>query len=272
MGFLKIPGLGTVHYHEYGTGTKPLLAFHGYGMTGKQFHVLEQSVLSEYRVYGFDHFFHGDSKLENWTEKQILAGMPRQRVKAYAEAWFSIHGRQRISLMAYSIGANLALILLEEYPDLVDELILMAPDGLAGYKGFSFLQHHPAGRLLFKTATKSKWLMPGILKTLKRFKTIDDSLYTIAYNEVDTIKKREDVFYTLNLIRFLQPDMQKVIALINQYHIKCTLIFGRDDLLFPLKPALPLIEQIEGAEVHEVPMGHWLVTKELDNYLVNLAV
>ncbi|MDB5011311.1 MAG: alpha/beta fold hydrolase, partial [Mucilaginibacter sp.] len=33
MGFLQLPALGKVHFHEYGTGTKPLLAFHGYGMT-----------------------------------------------------------------------------------------------------------------------------------------------------------------------------------------------------------------------------------------------
>ena len=272
MGFLNISGLGKVHYHEYGTGTKPMLAFHGYGMTGKQFHVLEQSVLSDYRVYGFDHFFHGESKLAGWTEKQILAGMPKSMVRAYLDEWFNIHGRQRVSLMAYSIGSNMALILLEEYADLVDEVILMAPDGLVGYKGFAFLQHHPVGRVLFKTATKSKWLMPGILKTLKRLKTIDDNLYTIAYNEVDTPKKREDVFYTLNLIRFLQPDVKKVTRHINQHRIKCCLIFGRDDLLFPKKAAAPVIELLDDAEIHEVPMGHWLVTKQLDNYLVNLPV
>ncbi|MDB5134976.1 MAG: alpha/beta hydrolase, partial [Mucilaginibacter sp.] len=48
MGFLQIPGLGKVHYYEYGSGSKPLLAFHGYGMTGKQFHVLTNSVLKQY--------------------------------------------------------------------------------------------------------------------------------------------------------------------------------------------------------------------------------
>src|ERR1700761_7114504 len=64
MGYLQLPGLGKVHFHEYGQGTKPMLAFHGYGMTGKQFHVLEQSVMPRYKIYGFDHFFHGDSRLE----------------------------------------------------------------------------------------------------------------------------------------------------------------------------------------------------------------
>jgi pimeloyl-ACP methyl ester carboxylesterase len=272
MGFLQLPGLGSVHYHEYGTGDKPLLAFHGYGMTGKQFHVLEQSVLSKYKVYGFDHFFHGESKLNGWTEQQILAGMPKAMVRSYLEEWFKVYGRQRISLMAYSIGANFVLILLEEYADLVDEVILMAPDGLVGYQGFKILQHNPAGRLLFKSVTKSKWLAPSLLKGLKRVKVIDDDLYTIAYNEIDTAKKREDVFYTLNLIRHLQPDMEKVSDHINQYQVKCCLIFGRYDLLFPKKPAMPIIELLNNAEVHEVPMGHWLVTAALDTYLVNLPV
>lgn len=270
MGFLQLPRLGTVHYHEYGTGTKPMLAFHGYGMTGKQFDVLEQSVLTEYRVYGFDHFFHGESQLTGWAEKDILAGMPKAMVKLYLEEWFHVHGRQRISLMAYSIGANFVLVLLEDYADLIDEVVLMAPDGLAGYKGFKFLQHHAIGRALFKGITKSKWLAPGILKALKRIKVIDESLYTIAYNEVDTVKKREDVFYTLNLIRFLKPDMQKVITNINRYKIKCLLIFGQDDMLFPKKPTQAIIDLLPNAETHEVPMGHWLVTPALDMYLVNL--
>ena len=139
MGFLQIPGLGKVHFHEYGSGNKPLLAFHGYGMTGKQFHVLKNSILSEYHVYGFDHFFHGESDLDGWTEQQILAGMPKAMVRAYLDEWFKLYGKQRVSLMAYSIGANLALILVEEYPDLIDEIILMAPDGLPVNKGFHFL-------------------------------------------------------------------------------------------------------------------------------------
>ncbi|RKR85344.1 pimeloyl-ACP methyl ester carboxylesterase [Mucilaginibacter gracilis] len=270
MGFLQLPGLGTVHYHEYGSGTKPMLAFHGYGMTGKQFNVLQQSILTDYHVYGFDHFFHGQSVLKGWNEKQILAGMPKAMVKLYLHEWFKVYGRQRISLMAYSIGANFALTLIEDDADMIDEVILMAPDGLAGYKGFTFLQHHTVGRLLFKTISKSQWMAPWLLKVLKRMAMIDDSLYTIAYNEIDTPKKREDVFYTLNLIRFLQPDMAKIAAQVKKYNIKCRLIFGSDDMLFPKKAVMPVIELLNNPEVHEVPMGHWLVTAALDLYLVNL--
>lgn len=269
MGFLAIPGLGRVHYHEYGSGTKPMLAFHGYGMTGKQFHVLKDSVLSQYHVYGFDHFFHGESALDGWAERQILEGMPKAMVKSYLEEWFKIYGRQRVSLMAYSIGANFALILLEEFPDLIDEIILMAPDGLSVYKGFHFMMHRPHGKLFFRRATKSKWLAPSLLKSLKKVRFIDDSLYTIAYSEIDTKRKRLDVYYTLNIIKLLKPDTDKVAALINRHHIKCTLIFGRDDKLFPKSAAMPFITKLEQPKVHVVPLGHWLVVPALDEYLVN---
>ena len=269
MGFLQIPGLGKVHYHEYGSGSKPLLAFHGYGMTGRQFHVLKDSVLPHYSVYGFDHFFHGGSQLEGWTEKQIIAGMPKSMIKAYLDEWFKLHGRQKISLMAYSIGANLALILLEEYPDLIDEITLMAPDGLSVYRGFHFLTKQAVGKYFFRRATKSKWLAPTLLKNLKRVRFIDDSLYNIAYNEIDTEKKRLDVYYTLNLIRLLRPDTNKIADLVNQHQIKCTLIFGRDDKLFPKSAAIPFICRLNNAEVHEVPLGHWLVVTALDEYLAS---
>jgi pimeloyl-ACP methyl ester carboxylesterase len=270
MGFLQIPGLGKVHFHEYGAGIKPLLAFHGYGMTGKQFHVLKNSILTEYHIYGFDHFFHGESALEGWTEQQILGGMPKAMMRAYLDEWFTIYGRQKVSVMGYSIGANLALTLVEEYPDLIDEIILMAPGGLSVYKGFHFLMHQPIGKYFFSRATKSKWLAPSLLRNLRKARFIDDSLYNIAYNEIDTEKKRLDVYYTLNLLRLLKPDVDKIAGLINRYQIKCTLIFGKDDQLFPKSAAMPFIDLLDNAEVYEAPLGHWLVVPALDEYLVNL--
>ena len=105
---------------------------------------------------------------------------------------------------------------------MIDEVILMAPDGLAVYKGFHFLMHRPSGKFFFRRATKSKWLTPSLLKNLKRIGFIDDSLYTISYNEIDTEKKRQDVYYTLNIIKQLKPDTEKVAQLINQYNIKTT--------------------------------------------------
>lgn len=268
MGFLQLPGLGNVHFHEYGAGQKPMLAFHGYGMTGRQFNVLERSVLGKYRVHGFDHFFHGESMLNGQTEKQIIGGIPREMAKLYLEEWFRVYGRQRVSLMAYSIGANIALILLEEFPEWIEHIILMAPDGITPYKGFEFIQHTFWGKSLFRRTTKSKWLAPSLLKGLRRLRVIDENLYTIAYNEIDTPAKRQDVYYTLNLIKHFKPDTARLVNIINTRGVKCLFVFGKDDLLFPKSAAMPFLNQLPGARVIELPMGHWLVTPQLDEYLL----
>jgi pimeloyl-ACP methyl ester carboxylesterase len=271
MGTINIANAGRVYFHEYGTGKKPLLAFHGYGMTGKQFDVLENSVLLEYHVYGFDHFFHGGSVLEGWTEADILVGMPKVMITDYVEEWLKIYGKQRFSVMGFSIGARLALILTEEYPDLIDDIILMSPDGLSVHKGFHFLTNNAIGRSIFSRMTKSKWMATSLLKTLNKAGIIDNNLYQIAHSETDTPKKRLDVYCTLNLLHRVIPDVEKVAALVNEYHIKCILIFGRHDRLFPATAALPFINLLNNPQVHEPPLQHYLVLPALDEYLVSLA-
>ena len=147
----------------------------------------------------------------------------------------------------------------------------MAPDGLSVHKGFHILMHRGWGKYIFNRVTKSNWLALSVLKNLKRLGFIDEALYKIAYSEMDTEKKRLDVYYTLNLIRLLKPDVALVASLINQYKIKCLLIFGQHDNLFPKKAASSFIDLLDNADVHEAPLGHWLVTPALDEYLVNLT-
>ena len=48
-----------LHYYKFGNGPQIMLCFHGYGMHGKQFKILEGTALaSKYTFYGFDLFFH----------------------------------------------------------------------------------------------------------------------------------------------------------------------------------------------------------------------
>lgn len=268
MPALHVPHLGTIHYHEYGSGRSLLFAFHGYGMTGKQFQVLEKSVLPHYRVIGFDHFFHGGSKPAGTEEKRILSGMEKEDVKQYIDAFFTAQGhRERFSLLGYSIGANFVLTLTEFFAAEIDRIILMAPDGLVPHRGFRFLRQHFFGKRLFRRLTYSKTLATSGLNALKRFRLLDDSLHKIAYAEIDTPQKRLDVYFTLNFIRHISPDMQTVAAAINKYGIRVLLIFGKHDALFPKSNANEFLASVPVAEVHEVPLGHWLVTRELDDYL-----
>ncbi len=267
MGFLEIEGLGKVHYHEYGSGEKLLFAFHGYGMTGSQFMVFEQSLLKQYRIVAFDHFFHGTSYLYEVKEASILKGMPPGFLTNYLNNWFKQFGKQRFSLMAYSIGANMALFLLENFAGQVDEIILLAPDGLVPHRGFHFLRASFIGKKLFKKLIYSSWMMARALKLLKMIRVIDPALYVIAHHETDTHEKRLNAYFTIHFLKNIRPDIKKIAALINQNHIRCRLYFGEHDNLFPQKNSKKLLSLLDKPELYVLPLGHWLVTTELDNYI-----
>ena len=53
--------LVNLHYYKFGSGPKAMLCFHGYGMHGKQFKLLESSLGHAYTFYGFDLFFHKET-------------------------------------------------------------------------------------------------------------------------------------------------------------------------------------------------------------------
>ncbi len=267
MGFLEIKGLGKVHYHEYGSGKKLLFAFHGYGLNGKQFDVLEQSFLQQYHIIGFDHFFHGTSTLNEVKEATVVNGMQPEFLNAYVETWFKQFGEQRFSLIGYSIGANMALFLVEQFSGYIDEIILIAPDGLVLHKGFHFLRTSFIGQKLFKKLTYSDWMMVRALKLLRQVKIIDHSLYTIASREIDTPEKRLDAYLTVNFFKTIRPDIERIAALINQNHIRCRLYFGQYDKLFPSGNSKKFISLLARPELYVLPLGHWLVTDELDQYI-----
>lgn len=267
MCFLEIEGLGQLHYHEYGSGEKLMFAFHGYGLTGKQFNVLEKSLLQQYRIIGFDHFFHGTSVLYEVKEASVLKGMQPNLLKLYIETWFKKFGEQRFSLMGYSIGANMALFLLQDFAALVDEIILLAPDGLVRHRGFHFLRTSFIGKKIFRILTFSSWMMVHALFFFRLIRAIDHSLYTIARREIDTPQKRLDAYFTINFLKNIRPDIKHIAALINKYHIRCRLYFGEFDNLFPQSNSKRLIKLLEQPELYILPLGHWLVTTELDEYI-----
>src|ERR1700749_4801027 len=61
----------TLHYYKFGNGPQNMLCFHGYGMHGKQFISLEPALGQKYTFYGFDLFFHKETKLKDQSLNTI---------------------------------------------------------------------------------------------------------------------------------------------------------------------------------------------------------
>ncbi|HZY37074.1 MAG TPA: alpha/beta hydrolase, partial [Mucilaginibacter sp.] len=119
-----------LHYYKFGAGPKAMLCFHGYGMHGKQFKLLEGSLGSKYTFYGFDLFFHKETKLNDQSLATIQKGITKKELVALVDEFNKFEGIDRFSVIGYSMGSHYATVIAEELADRIDEYIIAAPSSL----------------------------------------------------------------------------------------------------------------------------------------------
>lgn len=250
-------------YSQYGQGNQLLIAFHGYGMDGTQFRVLEDSFLKKYSVIGFHLPYHKNGPLdhENWI-KEVKAEI-RSLVKQYEVEQFSLAG--------YSIGSKVTLHLMEEFQNQIDEVFLFAPYGLENHWGLSFVTQG-IGNAFFRLIVNTS-LPEKIMQMVKLLRIIDHSHHEIIQKELLSKSKRKSLCKTLQMAGEIRIKRNELPDLINRNQIKCTIIYGQNDVLFPFKSrSISILSQLNTVYVDQVKEGHWLVTAKLDQTLANREI
>ena len=242
-------------YSEYGSGTQLLFAFHGYGMNGDQFLTFTKSLIPTYKIIGFHLPYHrnGPENHQDWiaiTLTTIYQIITDRKVQNY-------------SLAGYSIGARICLHLLPHLPSKIETLFLFAPYGLEKHIGLKFVStgfgHH-----FFKAVLNSR--IPEFLMNFTRFLGFIDSEHeAIILRELDTAEKRKNLCYSLLMSGELPVNSFESIKRLNELNTKTTIVYGRNDVLFPFKNRnQKLLNLIKHRQVIEVKESHWLMTERLD--------
>jgi pimeloyl-ACP methyl ester carboxylesterase len=114
-----------LHYLKYLGGEKIMLAFHGYGQDAQVFHEISTYLTNGYTVYSFDLFFHGRS-----TWNKTKGEFSKNELETIFNMFLGKENISEFSVMAFSLGGKTALCLAELYPEKIEKLILIAPDGI----------------------------------------------------------------------------------------------------------------------------------------------
>src|SRR6185312_1997831 len=145
--------LVSLHYYKYGNGPKAMLCFHGYGMHGKQFKRLESTLGSKYTFYGFDLFFHKETRLKDQSLAAVKKGITKKDLAALFADFCRHEGIGRFSGIGYSMGTHYATVLVEELAPVIDEYIIAAPSSLnPGRLITYFSKTKPGNKILEKLA------------------------------------------------------------------------------------------------------------------------
>jgi pimeloyl-ACP methyl ester carboxylesterase len=259
-----------MHYYRFGSGPKSMFCFHGYGMHGRQFRVLEETMGDQYTFYGFDLFFHKNTILKDQSISAVKKGITKSQLAALFKDFCKTTGTELFSIIAYSMGSHYATSLVEEMPEHIEELFIAAPSSLKPGKIITFLSANRLGNKVLERMALSDNGMTRLLSVLKKIKIIDQKAYDILFKEVSSPDLRFSFYACASYMRLLTLNKEKFIAKLNQYQIRSIFIFGERDRSYPPAIGQAIIPRINLAKQFVINENHDMINRNFANVLSGL--
>lgn len=240
-----------LHYRKVGMGPRVLLAFHGYGQSSAYYLAMEAALGQDYTIYAFDLFFHGQSHLHKHNmplTKEFLA----QFIQHFLEK----EGVEQFSLMGFSMGGKFALTLVERLPQYIQELFLIAPDGIKTSFWYNIATYPGWLQQLFKRTVLKPEPFFKLLQVLHKYNLVHRSLLRFAHFQMDSTAKRLRVYRSWVGFRDLNFDIREIVALLNRHHVPVTMFLGEyDEIISPRRVAV-FVDALEKGELVMLKTGH----------------
>lgn len=251
----------TLAHRTYGHGPLPVLAFHGFGRTGADFHVFEAALGDIATIHAFDLPFHGDSPSPSErAEQPFTPAELRDHFAAFADQL----GAEKVVLMGYSLGGRVALSLLETMPERIARAVLIAPDGLKPRPWYRRLADSAWGRARYRRFIEHPERVHLIINTLHRLGLLRDKLHRFIIGQTDSIHKRRLLHDVWLSFRHIEVDLPALADRLRAHGPRVDLVFGTYDTVIKPKLGRPLATRAPHVvHVHEVPLGHQLLTPEV---------
>jgi len=238
-------------YSKNGSGPKSLLLFHGFGQTHEIFDSWNKSLSDIYTLYSFDAFFHGQSQ---W--KSSDTALEKEDWKSIIELFLKTNSIQRFSLCGFSMGGKFVLATLEAFPANIDEIFLLAPDGIKTSFWYSLATYPIAFRNLFKSMIDHPERFYTIAHFVNKIGLIDKGILRFVESQMDTHEKRERVYSSWVTFRHFKFNMTEVAKIINAHHIKVTMIVGKYDKIITVQNMKLLLDKLPSHQLKILDTGH----------------
>ena len=133
-----------------------MLCFHGYGMHGKQFLLLEPELGGKYSFFGFDLFFHKETKLHDQSLAAVKARITKKQFAELVDEFCAYENIDRFSVIGYSMGTHYATAVVEELGSRIDEYIVAAPSSIYPGRLVEFFSKYKLGNTLLEILVLSE--------------------------------------------------------------------------------------------------------------------
>lgn len=250
------------HGSHSGTGGQLLICLHGFGESAAHFGPLTEGLGDTFTIVALDMPLHGQT---DWQE-----GRPFEKadLEAIVLEVLRIHGKERFSLLGYSMGGRLSLCLVEKMAGRIDHLIMLAADGLRNNPWHMFVTQTGIGNRIFKYNTYHPQLFFILLQLWRKLGFLNQSVYKFALHRMDNREKRELVYNVWTNMRHMMPDKKRCKQLLSLNNVLSLLIFGKYDRVIPPVLGTRFADGTFPCKMLVLEKGHQLISKEL-GFIIN---
>jgi len=241
---------GRVAFRVFGSGPAVMLAFHGFGQDSTAYTPFLNQPNSGFTVYAIDLFLHGKSEL---TDGPMLTKADWQQL---IRGFLQTQHINRFSLAGFSLGGRFALAALDAFADRIDQLWLIAPDGITRSFWYRLSTATPAGRWLFQYTLRHLSVLNQVGHALVRAGLLNRTAMRFAELSLATPQQRQLVYDTWTQFRLIRPNLHAIATLLNSHPIQVRFFTGAFDRIVPGPYILPLTNRLRHYELTVLKTGH----------------
>lgn len=251
----------TIEYLRVGNGTEIILAFHGFGRHAKDYLVFEQLLLPGQQIISINLFGHGASIFP--AERIEREPLTPQEWTEFLEAFLDKLHIDKFHLLGYSMGARVCLSMIEYMGPRIQDVLLLAPDGLKINLLYRFASGTAAGRSIYRSIIDNPSWLFRLAWFLNKIGILNDKLHRFVHVHLDTKEKRILVHDIWLIYKKTFPDLRLTAAKLRDCGIAVHLVFGKYDTVIPLRLAKNLTNLAgDTVSLHFVNAGHRLLTHD----------
>ncbi len=242
---------GHLYYYRAGQGKEVLLLFHGFGQNHTAFDPLIETLTETFTLYSFDLFFHGKS---TWLKDE--EPLEKQAWKSFMTDFIQKNNIEKFSIGGFSLGGKFALATAEAFPEKTKKLFLFAPDGIRTNPWYSLATYPLIIRRLFKSMIHQPARFFFLVKLTDRLKITDKSMARFVENQMNTIEKRKQVYFTWVVFRHLKFSMEQLGLVIDRYAISTVIVTGKFDHVIKSENMRYLANHSKQVVLKQLECGH----------------
>lgn len=240
-----------VHYRFGGQGAQPLVCFHGYGESSANFDFLEKHLGASHLIVAIDLPFHGQTQ---WKETDLDAQLLSDITLALLTHLNA--DASNIQLAGFSMGGRMALCILQQIPERISTLVLLAPDGLTVNFWYWVSTQTAVGNALFRlTMRRPGWFL-GMLRASNKLRIINQSIYKFVEYYIHDDIVRKELYERWTGLRNCTPSMKQIRRLIPQHGIRVRLLYGRYDRIISHERGSRLFSNLPNCSIRVLDCGH----------------